>query len=657
VGSGPAGLAFTDVNGDGKPDIICANRGANTLMVLTNAITYPPVAPYFTTQPSSQTNLAGTTAAFNVTVRGTTPLSYQWSFNGTNILGATNRTLNLPNVQPANAGNYVVQVSNAYGSTNSAVAALTVVLPPMVITQPQSQSVMTYYGASFSVTASGSAPLSFQWRKNGTNLVDGGNISGSTTANLNITSVSPSDAANYDVVVSNPYGTTNSTPAVLAVPETVMALGSTNVMSGRTITVPVLMNALGVENSFEVSMGYDSSKLVLQSVQTGQATSGAYLLPIYTNGYVGFALLLDINQTIPAGTQEVATLTFQALPVTNNTTASLAFGDYPDGRQVLDNNLNSLPTIYQGGTISLTPAEYAADVFPRTKGDSVVNLQDWSEVGRMVAGLDVPTNSDELLRADCAPRNAPDGVLTVADWVQAGRYAVHIDPLTVVTPPSSPSIALAKPRGNPVPSRSLLVGSITASRGQTVTVPVQMICTSNENAAGITVDYNTNVLKLAGVSLGAAAGGGRLNVNSNILGRVGLTVALLPGFSFPAGTNEVADLKFTANANASGSSPLTLDSSLVQLQVVDMTANPLAATYVSGSVVLPPQPTVSAVKAGPGSLQLSWPVNAGTFQVLGADKPQGPWNPVALPLTTNGASVSVSISVTNQQQYFRLYGQ
>jgi hypothetical protein len=57
-------------------------------------------------------------------------LSYQWSFNGTNLLGATNTMLTLTNVQLTQAGNYAVSVTNLYGSTNSANALLTVSLPP-----------------------------------------------------------------------------------------------------------------------------------------------------------------------------------------------------------------------------------------------------------------------------------------------------------------------------------------------------------------------------------------------------------------------------------------------------------------------------------------------------------------------------------------------
>ena len=90
----------------------------------------PPVPPTIIIQPVSQTNYVGTTASFSVMASGTPPLSYQWSTNGTNILGATNATLTLPNVQLTNAGNYVVAINNLYGSTNSQTAVLTVNPPP-----------------------------------------------------------------------------------------------------------------------------------------------------------------------------------------------------------------------------------------------------------------------------------------------------------------------------------------------------------------------------------------------------------------------------------------------------------------------------------------------------------------------------------------------
>ena len=86
----------------------------------------PPTPPAITTQPTDQTVAVGGTAMFNVTATGTTPLSFQWNFNGTNIVGATNPLLTLTNVQLNQVGNYAVLVTNAYGSILSSNALLTV---------------------------------------------------------------------------------------------------------------------------------------------------------------------------------------------------------------------------------------------------------------------------------------------------------------------------------------------------------------------------------------------------------------------------------------------------------------------------------------------------------------------------------------------------
>ena len=618
-----------------------------------------PAPPFISAQPASITNLAGTVASFAVTATGMGSSAYQWSFDGTNINNATNATLTLTNVQPNQAGVYAVLISNLAGATNSVDATLTVVTPPTITLQPLSQTALNYGTVSFAVAATGSGPLTYQWQKNGTNLVDNSNVSGSTTTNLTIEIVSLADAADYQVLVSDPYATTNSTVAVLTVPETVISLGSTNAMSGTTITVPVLVNALGVENTLIASVGYDTTKLALQDVQLSSALAGAYFQEVDTqtnNGYVGFAILLNTGATIPAGTQEVAYLVFQALPVTNTTSVTLTFGDTPNNREVVDNALDTLPAIYQSGTVQLTPAEYCADVYPRFNGDHMVNVQDWLEVGRMVAGLDIPTNSDELLRADCAPRNAPDGVLTVADRVQAGRYALGLDPLTLVNP-AGPAVVLSKatPKDGQTPTRILQVATVSAKRGQTVTVPVSLLCTTNENAAGFTVSYNSSQLNFISFAAGSAISSGRWNVNSNQPGKVGFTLAVSPGNKLPAGTNQMGILTFAANANASGTAALTLDGSVVKLQTADLRANNLTTAYVNGAVVLPSQPTLGAT-FNAGQLQFNWSLSTGTYQVQTADQPSGPWTTVTLPYTTNGDNVSCSLVSTNQQKFFRLLG-
>jgi hypothetical protein len=165
--------------------------------------------------PQSRTNNPGTPAAFYVSAGGTGPLAYQWRRNGVNLLGATSASLVLSSVSMSNAGSYDVVVSG-FGSVTSAPAALAVVdyqsiQVPTITSQPQSRENAAGTDASFSVAASGNGPFAWQWRKDGSNLADGGNVRGATSWSLTLSNVSPIDVAGYDVVVT---GFTSVTSAV-----------------------------------------------------------------------------------------------------------------------------------------------------------------------------------------------------------------------------------------------------------------------------------------------------------------------------------------------------------------------------------------------------------------------------------------------------------
>jgi hypothetical protein len=177
------------------------------------------VPPTITTQPQNQTVIQGQSASFSVAASGTTPLSYQWYFNGTAMSGATSSGLSLTNVQTAQAGSYSVVVSNVAGTVTSGTATLTVNVPPTITTQPQNQTVTQGQSASFSVAASGTTPLSYQWYFNGTAL------SGATSSGLSLTNVQTAQAGSYSVMVSNVAGTVTSAAATLTVnvPPTITA--------------------------------------------------------------------------------------------------------------------------------------------------------------------------------------------------------------------------------------------------------------------------------------------------------------------------------------------------------------------------------------------------------------------------------------------------
>ena len=148
--------------------------------------------PVIITQPTNQMASVGGTATFRVSATGTQPLFYQWRFNGTNILGATNALLTLSNVQPVQAGIYVVQVANGGGSTNSANAVLTVITPP--------SSVPVITGFS---PASGMTGISV--RISGTNFSP---VAASNTVYFGAVKAVVSAASATNLVVSVPAGAT-----------------------------------------------------------------------------------------------------------------------------------------------------------------------------------------------------------------------------------------------------------------------------------------------------------------------------------------------------------------------------------------------------------------------------------------------------------------
>lgn|GEM_PF-639984 len=207
------------------------------------ALVITGLPPSITTSPSSVTSAAGTNAVFTVAAAGSPPLAYQWRKGGTNltntgnITGATTATLIVSNSQSTDAGSYDVVVSNGtLPNATSAAATLTVTpAAPTITAPPTARTVNTAGTTTFTVTVAGTSPFTYQWRKGGTNLTDGGVVAGATTATLTLTNVTSADAGNYDVVVSNGINpAATSTAAALTI--STAAPGSQIAYSGGTYT-------------------------------------------------------------------------------------------------------------------------------------------------------------------------------------------------------------------------------------------------------------------------------------------------------------------------------------------------------------------------------------------------------------------------------------
>jgi uncharacterized repeat protein (TIGR03803 family) len=189
--------------------VVSNSYGSMTSSIATLTVIAPPV---ITAQPTNLLVLPGTNVTFGVSLTGSAPFfRYQWRFNDTNLLYATNAIYTIPSASTNKAGNYCVVITNAAGSATSSIAALTVVL------SPKSQTNYASSTATFTVTAFSPELLSYQWRKNGTNLIEGGKVSGTTTSTLTIASVSDADAAIYNTVVSDASSSVTTSNAVLTV--------------------------------------------------------------------------------------------------------------------------------------------------------------------------------------------------------------------------------------------------------------------------------------------------------------------------------------------------------------------------------------------------------------------------------------------------------
>jgi uncharacterized delta-60 repeat protein len=115
------------------------------------------------------------------------------------------------------SGSVVVAGRSDGSDTSSDFVTVKYVVPPIITCQPLSRTNLAGSTVSFTVEAVGGVPLSYQWRRQGTNLLNAGNLSGVTTANLQIANAQLADAASYSVVVTNAYGSVTSSLAQLTV--------------------------------------------------------------------------------------------------------------------------------------------------------------------------------------------------------------------------------------------------------------------------------------------------------------------------------------------------------------------------------------------------------------------------------------------------------
>ena len=269
-----------------------------------------PVAPSITVQPNSQMVMTGQTASFSVTATGTAPLSHQWRKNGVAITGATSSSYTVPATTSSDNGvQFTVLVSNTVGSVTSSPATLTVnaaTVAPSITTQPTNQTVSAGQTATFNATATGTAPLSYQWRKNNVAISVATSSSYTTLATTTLDS-----GSTFVVVVSNAAGTVTSATATLTVNAAPVAPSITTQPASQTVTAGQTAT-FTVAATSTAPLNYQWQR---NAVAISGATSSTYTTPATTSSDSGAQFTVLVSNAIGSITSNPATLTVNAATV------------------------------------------------------------------------------------------------------------------------------------------------------------------------------------------------------------------------------------------------------------------------------------------------------------------------------------------------------
>ena len=390
-----------------------------------------PVAPTISTEPANVKITAGQSATFNIAATGTAPMTYKWMKNGVAIDGATSSNYTTPAESTAdNNAQFTVEVSNSVGNALSTAAVLTVTtagVAPAITTQPASETVIAGKPASFSVAATGTAPLTFQWSKNGT-PIGGANSSTYTTA----AETTADNSAKFTVEVSNSAGNATSNAAVLTVtnasvvPTITTQPASQTVIAGNSATFTVAAAGTG-------PLTYQWSK---NGTPIGGANGTNYTTPAETTTDNNAKFTVAVSNSAGNATSNAATLTVSASTlILNSSASSLNFGSV-----TLPNVGTQTVTLTNAGNSSVTITNVT------------VSGAGFNATG--VAGLILTAGQKATLTATFTPSGAGPvtGSISVVSTASNSPDSISLSG-TGIAAPASHSVALTWS-----PSVSMVIG-------------------------------------------------------------------------------------------------------------------------------------------------------------------------------------------------------
>jgi hypothetical protein len=306
-------------------------------------------------QPQAVLTTLQGSAMFQVTINDTPDVSLQWFKNTTAIPQATTTALKLANVQASDVATYYVVVTNPTATVTSAKVKLTLGTVP-VVSNPSDTGVVAGKSATFKVTATGTATLTYVWKvySGGEGffpLSNNSTIAGATTATLTVKSATQGmDGYQYECIVTNTLGSDTSDPATLSV-GAVPAV-STPTVSGSPVVAgnsPTLMATITAGSG---TLNYQWFKKGAPiDGKSGSGTVSGNSLPVTISLQLPDVQLGDAGSYTLMVSNGVGNVTSKALTftVTPPATGGIFFGTYSgtDGEKgkigvIVDDNGNAV---------------------------------------------------------------------------------------------------------------------------------------------------------------------------------------------------------------------------------------------------------------------------------------------------------------------------
>jgi hypothetical protein len=392
---------------------------------------HDPAYPQIEVSPTNLSACIGEPALFSVQASGATPLSYQWAFDGSNILGAIGPSYVAPSTAASNAGTYSVTVSNSYGVvTNQATLTLTTCdqLSPTLIYSSSSRTVCVGSSFELSVSAGGEGPLAYQW------YLDGGSIGLATASELKVSSLNEPGTMTYSVVITNAYGSTNASVIIWVDAPLTAAVepSSQSVILGN----PIVLNAVANENPQSVLL----YQWDFDGVTIPGATASSYSIGVATYTNIGqyTATLLNACGAVTSSSASVqvispgASAPFILFPPTNEGVclgssavfSVQAYGSSPLSYQWMFDSGNiagATGSIYSPGGAATNAGTYSVTVTNEYGSASATATLTVTDPSAGVSICQQPTNLSLYAGGNAVFLVAPCGSCQVSyQWVKAG---------------------------------------------------------------------------------------------------------------------------------------------------------------------------------------------------------------------------------------------